>query len=256
MSLYSETAGQGPPLVFIHGWGMHGGFWASTTEQLNQDYTTNQIDLPGHGHSPLTCGSYGLPTLVNEVGKLIKENTTLIGWSLGGMIAIEIARQFPASIARLILVASTPQFHTSPNWPHAMKADTLAIFAQQLKYHADKTLQRFLALQAHGCHNARQTIRTMQALLSTREMPRPQALEGGLTILRNVDLHTSLVQIKCPTLIIHGDRDVIIPVQATQAFDQHIADVQTAIIPSAGHAPFLTHPEAFIRATRDFCSET
>ncbi len=276
MTLYTETTGQGPPLVFIHGWGVHCGFWTSTTERLNPDFTTTLFDLPGHGHSPLPRGSYGLPTLVDEISKLIKENTTLIGWSMGGMIAMAIARQFSERILRLILVASTPQFRTAPGWPHAMAAEMLALFAQQLEYpraghrypragsmpqrvhrhHTGRTLQRFLALQVHGCHNARQTTRAMQTLLKSRPIPHPQALQGGLDILRSTNLRPTLAQISCPTLIIHGDRDAIIPYQVTQAFSQHMADVRIEIIPGAGHIPFLTHPNEFIRLIQDFCCET
>lgn len=255
MTLFTETAGNGPPLLFIHGWGMHGGFWASTAEQLRPDFTTTLLDLPGHGHSPLPYGNFELPTLVNEISDLIKENTTLIGWSLGGMIAMEIARQFPQHISRLILVASTPQFHTTPDWPHAMATDTLASFAQQLDYHADRTLRRFLALQAHNCSNARQITRTMQTLLRSREMPNLQALQDGLAILRNANLRPSLPLINCPILIIHGDRDAIIPCQVTQAFSQHMVNVQIEIIPSASHIPFLTHPGEFIRAIQGFCRD-
>ncbi|TAN74732.1 MAG: alpha/beta fold hydrolase, partial [Gallionella sp.] len=88
-----------------------------------------------------------------------------------------------------------------------------------------------------------------------RGEPDLAALQGGLEILRDCDLRGVLPEIKQRTLVIGGERDTLTPPQAAQYLAEHLPDAQLAIIKGAAHAPFLSHPEEFIKLVVDFLHE-
>ncbi len=251
MTLHHESAGHGPHLLFIHGWGMHGGLWRDWARALQQDFTTTLIDLPGHGHSP--PAPLTLAGLADALAPFIREETTVVGWSLGAMVALALAEAHPRRVARLVLVGGTARFCTGPDWPHAMAPDTLAAFARQLERDRGRALQRFLALQAHGGREARALARRLQDLLGARPPARNGALGEGLALLRDSDLRAGLARITQPTLFLHGEEDAVIPCPAAHACARRMPAARVRPIPAAGHVPFLTHPEVCARYLQEFC---
>ncbi len=108
MELHVESSGQGPSLVLIHGWGLHGGIWSDLLPRLSRRRRVICPDLPGHGASPRTAG-LDLEKLVEAVAYNAPRRATYVGWSLGGLIAIELARRLPQRVERLVLMATTPK---------------------------------------------------------------------------------------------------------------------------------------------------
>ena len=100
MSLHVEIRGQGPDLVLLHGWALHGGMWGSWLDELATHARLHLVDLPGHGHSPWIPALPSLAELARTVGPIVPPGAALVGWSLGGMIALELARQDPATRKR------------------------------------------------------------------------------------------------------------------------------------------------------------
>jgi len=86
----------------------------------------------------------------------------VVGWSLGGLIAMRWARQEPARVRRLALVATTPRFVAGHDWPHATSAQTLARFGDELHVAWKLTIQRFLALQLQGSDHGHVTLAAMR----------------------------------------------------------------------------------------------
>ena len=247
MTLYHETHGEGPALLLLHGWGMHSGIWQGIASRLANHHRLTLVDLPGHGHSPLLAGAYDLDGLVNGVAPIVREDSTLLGWSLGALVAMELARRYPQRVRRLILVGSTPQFYATDDWSAAMPAATLAEFAHELQTDPDKTLRRFLALQVRGSHKASQVLRALQGQFAQRQAARPAALQGGLEILRQTNLRPHLQQIRCPVLLLHGDRDYLTPLPVAKALCRQLPAAKLRAIAGAGHAPFLSHPDDVVQ---------
>ena len=192
--IHVETAGAGSPLVLVHGFAMHGGVFAPLVPALAQRHRVHVIDLPGHGASA-PIATYDLPSLASALDWVTAgedEPLSLLGWSLGGMVALEFARTRPARVRRLVLVATTPSFVARPDWPHAMAAATLARFGDELRVAYRSTLLRFLTLQVQGSDEGRRSLAALRERLFARGDPDPRQLDAALGLLRDVDLRPAL----------------------------------------------------------------
>jgi len=249
MNLFIRQQGSGIPLVFLHGWGFNNHIWEFIAERLAKDWQVYQVDLPGHGKSPL-C-EYDLPILVNCLTINLPKNAVWIGWSLGGLLATAVARWQPEYVRALVLVSTSPRFVMADDWPHAMSPLVLQQFAQQLQHNTLETLLQFLVLQTQGDEAARQQLRKLRNLLKAT-LPHPQALAAGLKFLIETDLRTELPHIRCPTLLCLGGRDTLVPVGVGEDCQRYLPTLRKVIIKPAAHLPFLSHPDIFIHAVQDF----
>lgn len=252
--IHVETSGQGPDLVLLHGWGLHGGIWQSSVPLLEPHYRLHRVDLPGHGRSPALACDYTLENVAKTVMQAVPANASWLGWSLGGRVALSAAAQ-GAAIKHLVLVGSNPCFTQRSDWPHAMPAGELEQFASALRDDWQGTLQRFLAIQARGSTRARDELRALRQDLFAHGEPQPEALAGGLEILRSADLRALLPAIEQSTLVLHGDRDTLAPLAAAEYTAAHLPHGRLQVIAGAGHAPFLSHPDEFIARLREFLDE-
>lgn len=251
MNMFLESYGEGPPLLLVHGWGMHGGIWGSMVEQLAQRYRVMCVDLPGHGASePLQ--KFDLDHLVHELSSQFDEPLSVCGWSLGGQLALRWAALHPHQVSRLVLLASTPSFVQRADWAHAMAQETLQDFARALVENHAQTLKRFLALQVRGSENERELLATLRGRLFSRGEPDMNALRGGLEILRETDLRASLPQLQQPVLVIAGERDMLTPTTASAYMAQALPSAKLVNVAGAAHAPFLSHPKIVVERMMDF----
>jgi pimeloyl-[acyl-carrier protein] methyl ester esterase len=235
----------------LHGWGLHGGLFGPVIEPLAQHFRLHLVDLPGHGRSPLPDGDYTIETVAKQIADTVPASAVWLGWSLGGRIAMQAAAS-GAAIDKVILVGANPCFTQRPDWPHAMPEAELEQFAASLRDNYKATLQRFLALQSRGSERAREELRNLRESLFAHGEPDPQALAGGLEILRGVDLRPALPSIQQPTLVLHGERDTLAPLAAAEYTAQQLPHGKLEVIEGAGHAPFISHPDSFARAVQNF----
>ncbi len=267
MSLHIEAQGSGTPLLLIHGWGMHGGMWGGVAEKLAEHFRVLAVDLPGHGRSSgiEERGSMSeaadpfahpaLDSIVDQLSAQFDEPLSVCGWSLGGQIALRWAMRHPQQVERLALVASTPYFVRRPGWECGMAAETLAEFAAALQQDYALTLRRFLALQVRGSERERELLTALRSALSSRGEPDLGALQAGLEILRDCDLRDALPGIKQPALVVCGERDTLTPPQASHYLAAQLPDARLAKIKGAAHAPFLSHPDEFMKHLMSFLHE-
>ena len=266
MSLHVDSYGSGAPLLLIHGWGMHGGMWGGVAERLAEHFRVLAVDLPGHGFSvgrdsPRHSGDVGMnpdllmDSLVDQLSAQFDEPLSVCGWSLGGQIALRWALRHPQQISRLALVASTPCFVRRPGWEYGMAQETLAEFAAALQQDYALTLRRFLALQVRGSERERELLAALRGALISRGEPDLGALQAGLEILRDCDLRGELPGIRQPALVVCGERDTLTPPQAAHYLAAQLPDARLAMIEGAAHAPFLSHPDEFVKHLMSFLHE-
>ena len=252
MTLYAETAGSGPDLVLLHGWGLHGGLFAPLAASLTDRYRVTCIDLPGHGRSSFDPAFADLATLSQAVAGVLPSGCTLLGWSLGGMVAAWIAAAGGESVERLVLVSSTPRFVRDDSWEHGLDRAIVAEFADQLQRDHRGLIRRFLSLQARGDERQVALLRHLRACVFAQGEPDSAALEAGLAVLTESDLRGSVGRITVPTLVVAGEHDRLTPPAASGWLARHIPGASLSLLASAGHAPFLSHADEFVRVLLAF----
>ncbi len=239
-------------LVLLHGWGMNADVWDGVLPALAEKQRVRAIDLPGHGRSRHYTGDYSLAAQAAAVAGIIPAKAVLVGWSMGGLIAMQLALDFPQNVESLVLVASSPRFVRSTDWPDGMDAEVLSGFARELHNDFKKTIKRFLAIQALGSEHAREELRALRESVFRHGEPDATALASGLDILRQTDFREQLPAIACPTLLLNGERDTLFPLAAAQCTQTLLPNARLGVISGAGHAPFLSHPDAFVGELQAF----
>ncbi len=252
MAMHVEALGQGRDIVLVHGWGLHGGVWRELAGRLAASFRVLLPDLPGHGRSPAANGDFTLADVVAELQGHMAAPAVWVGWSLGALVALTAARRFPQRVPQLVLIGATPKFVQAPDWPCAMPPSTLAQFAHDLEDDYRATLVRSLSLQMGAGEAARAAVRQLRAMLMEHGEPEPAALQSGLQWLADTDLRADLTAITAPVLVLHGQYDRLTPPAAAEFLARQLPAARLELIPSAGHAPFLSHPDATWSALTEF----
>lgn len=250
-----KDAEDAPELIVIHGWGLHSVVWDNVMPVLLSHFQVTVVDLPGLGRSPIPSGDYDLEYLTEQVLAIAPAEAVWMGWSLGGMIAMNAAAKYPERVSGLITVASTPQFVADKHWPLALNAEVLSQFQALLAEDWEGTLVRFLALQCKDSSTIKEDIRFLKEIVFFHGHPSTKALRCGLEVLAGVHLVDKLVQIKAPTLHILGEMDNLIPVGISRSLKESQPDAQIAVIKGASHVPFISDPSTFLSAVTDFVTE-
>lgn len=256
--VYTESYGPdlhstGPQLVFLHGWGMHSGVFKPVVDELQQHFTILLVDLPGHGYSQSfadfsdidKCTDYLLVQIKAQLKGQRPERIVLCGWSTGSLIAQNMAIRYPDVVEKLVLITGTPSFEMKQDWLMGVDAKVLDRFKDELIANFDKTLKRFLALQFMHSEGQKENLRIARELVFARPTPKIDMLNAGLGLLKSTDLRGRLKEIKCPALILNGERDSLVPTAAARYLTEEIERASAIIFKSSGHAPFLSHSKQF-----------
>jgi pimeloyl-[acyl-carrier protein] methyl ester esterase len=254
MKIHTEVYGNGHPVVLIHGWAMHTGIWRNFAKQLAKHYQVICVDLPGHGNSE-KLSAFTLENISQQISKILPSRCSLIGWSLGGTVALDLAHRFPEKIKHLVMIGSNPRFVKTTTWA-GMQIETLHKFAANLNTDCHGTLERFLSLQVYGLEDGKILLKELKTALHACEPPQPETLKGGLTILEQQDLRLHLVRLQCPVQVILGTHDTLVPIAVAEQLQGLNPRLTLSIIERAAHVPFLSHPTQLIKMLRDFLEKT
>ncbi len=252
MKLHSETVGNGPDLVLLHGWGAHSGVWSSMRDALAENFTVTCIDLPGHGNSPYDYSAMAsLPSLAEAVLAEAPLYAHWLGWSLGGLVAQQAALLESGRVEKLILLGSTPSFIIRESWPYAVEPGVFETFYQDLLNDSRATLLRFITLQTRGSKQASDDARLLKKVL-LEPAPYSKALLAGLNLLRQADMREQVKKISAPVLLLAGLRDTLLPKRALPEIAGLFSNAVYEQIEKAGHAPFLSHREETLKSINTF----
>ncbi|KIH77019.1 pimeloyl-[acyl-carrier protein] methyl ester esterase [Geoalkalibacter ferrihydriticus] len=257
-TLSYRDAGQGPPLVLLHGWSLSATVFSEMIEGLAADFRVLAPDLRGHGSSDCAPG-FGLEDFSADLRQWLDalnlDTFYLGGWSLGGQVALKLAQVEPQRIERLLLVATTPRFSNAEDWIHGLPDVQVRSLARNLRRVYEKTLGDFFALQFGPEEITPQRYRQILAFaVRPGRVPAPEAALAALETLRQVDLRADLHTLGCPTLVVHGRNDAITPVAAGRYLASAIPDARLHELADVGHAPFFSRPEQILSLWREFLS--
>jgi pimeloyl-[acyl-carrier protein] methyl ester esterase len=244
------TRGQGPELVLLHGWAVHSGIWGGLVDDLASEFRVNLVDLPGHGvnrHVPLSAD-------LNEVAEQILSalpSAAWIGWSLGGLVTLAAALRQPHKVRKAVLVAATPCFSKQPGWECGVDIDAQRAFSDGLESAAEETLAQFW-LQCFGAAGVGESMHRLGKSSVTDDMPEKNVMQTGLRLLYSNDLSAEISTCSVPTLFVGGTRDRTIRPESFNRGASLMPAAGCSLIRTAGHAPFISHPDRFLDIIRGF----
>ena len=242
--IWWQTKGEGDcHLVLLHGWGLNAQVWDCITPELSTHFTLHLVDLPGYGRSR-GFAALTLRQMTDLILSQAPEKAVWLGWSLGGLVASQAALLAPDRVNALVTVASSPCFSAQDDWA-GIKPDVLAGFQHQLSEDFQRTVERFLALQTLGTETAKQDARLLKSAVLSLDMPSAEVLNGGLEILKTVDLRDALTALTMPFLRLYGRLDGLVPRKIVPMLDEMWPESESVVFPKAAHAPFISHPVAF-----------
>ncbi len=253
-ALHVDIVGNGPPLVLLHGWAMHGGIFAPLVDALRETRTLHIVDLPGHGHNRDCNVPLELDACANAILDAMPD-APWCGWSLGGLIALHAASKHPQRIPALAMICATPKFVVSEDWPQGMPRQVFEGFANGLRDDWRGTIDRFIALEAFGSDHMREELRMLRDAVLARGEPATHVLAEGLLALEQSDLRDVLPGLSMPSLWIAGRRDRLVNPAAMRVSAEIAPDARFVQVEHAGHAPFLTHADEVAAALLAFLAE-
>lgn len=233
-----------PTLVFLHGWGLNRAVWPQALRDAVQAWPTLWLDLPGFGERAASTTPADLASWTDLLAQDIPKRSIVLGWSLGGMVAIDLALRYPDKVRALGLIASSPCFLAHDGWP-GMKATVMGQFAAALREDTALTVDRFLAIQAMGSATARHDIKLLRDAVASLPPPALAALQGGLAILEQADLRSQLKDLQIPVFGCYGRLDTLVPAAVLEPLQQLLPQAQFSLFAKASHAPFISHPAEF-----------
>jgi pimeloyl-[acyl-carrier protein] methyl ester esterase len=222
---------------------MNAAVWEPVLPALSQRFRLHLLELPGHGASAPAANAD-----LSEWARLALDTAPpqawWLGWSLGGQVALQAALDAPERVLGLVAVAANPRFVQAGDWTCAMPVDTFHQFADALGEDPNATLARFLALQVTGAEHARETLKLLRAEIAQRPPASAVGLQQGLRLLLETDLRDRIAALHCPVHWLLGERDTLVPPALRDALAALLPDASIDVIGGAGHAPFLSHPQA------------
>jgi pimeloyl-ACP methyl ester carboxylesterase len=249
LQVHFEEAGSGDAIVLLHGLGSCGQDWLLQVPVFAERFHVITPDLRGHGQTDKPQGGVRVSDLVGDVIGLLDvldvDRAHIVGLSLGGCVAQELALDVPSRVRSLTL-ANTFAHLSSDSPRHAlMLASRLAVLGLW-----------GLPAQAHFVA-ARLFPKPEQAGLRKLAAERIAANEPAtyrrlLLAIRAFDVRDRLREIKCPTLVIAGDRDTTVPMKAKQLVASLIPGARLEIVADSGHATPIDQPEVFNRLVLNF----
>lgn len=232
-------------LAFLHGWAARPDVWPGQEQCFGWIISVNYH----MGVNNVRCnngGSAYAKAAVDLINRETAVKPVLVGWSLGAMVALEVAHLAPERIRGLVLVSGTSCFTQAPGYAAGMPRVVVERLKKRLARNVEQTLHDFNSLmftteeQSTGFAESFRLQNSSYGRFWSRE-----ELETGLDYLLEQDLRQQLKDIVLPVLIIHGERDQICPAAAGLYLHQNLCNSQFSLLKDCGHVPFLTQAEAF-----------
>lgn len=230
------------PLLFIHGAGGNALLWGATLNRL-PGVDGVALDLPGHGRSPgpglATIGAYGAAALALADALGLAE-LVLVGHSMGGGVALELALAQPERVRGLVLLSTTARLYVAPTLLQQLVDDPAAA-------------RRWIVETGYGPQTAEGTRRLGCAQLARVA---PSVLHGDFVACSAFDARARLAEVRAPALVVCGAEDRLTPPKYVRALAEGLASARFEVIPGAGHMLPMEAPAAVAEAVLRFLSSS
>jgi pimeloyl-ACP methyl ester carboxylesterase len=256
-------SGEREPIVFVHGLGGQWQNWLENLPRAALERRVIALDLPGFGQTPMPREKITISRYGRWVDALCERldlgRVEVVGNSMGGYIAAEVAIQFPARVDQLLLVSAAGI--TSADVAHAPVLTAGRVITAMVSYGAAR--HRQIAARPKARHMSLALVARYGSLLRAdlayegffKGAGKP-GFDAALRACLEYDFRDRLPDIRHPTLIVWGEKDSIIPVRDAHEFERLIPDSRKVVMKDTGHVPMAERPVAFNDVMMDFLSET
>ena len=248
-----ERAGDGPPLVLLHGYVGDGlTTWRRQVEGLCEEFTVVAWDAPGAGDSSDPPESFGMAgyadCLAGFVDRLRLEKPHVAGLSFGGALALELCRRHPAVPMTLILASAYA------GWGGSLSAEVAEQRLQQALVLADLAPDEFMGALLPTMFSEATAPETVDEFGASMLAFHPAGFRA-MARASAEDLRDVLPGINVPTLLVYGDKDVRAPLTVAEDLEAAISGSMLVVLPDTGHLCNIEAPDDFNRAVRNFLSD-
>ena len=255
LKIFYEIEGDGEPVVLIPGFAAGRWIWFKQTPELSRNFRVTVFDPRGVSASDKPEGPQTIGQLADDVAALLQtigiDSAHIVGASFGGFVAQEFALKYPAMTRKLVLCCTSfggPN-HVSPG------LETLAALASTKKLNSEERMRAnlLLAFTPEYVQTEVAEVDRIVQLRATNEVPEHIYL-SQLQAAVNFNAESRVQQITCPTLVLSGDADVIVPVQNSLNLAGKIPGAMLCIIHGGSHTFFIEQAREFNNIVTDFLS--
>ena len=256
--------GEGPPLVLVHGLGASWQSWLENMPEFARDHRVIAMDLPGFGYSEMPGEDISIEGYARWTCTLLDAldvgPAAVVGNSMGGFIAAELAIRSPERVQRLAVVSA------AVFWQGYRRAQPLVGLARLSDAYVARALTRSTdavatrprlrswALATAGFRYPHLISKELAHEL-VRSARRTEGFLPALEALADFPLDEELPKISCPTLIVWGAHDTLVPVKDATRMQELIPGARRVVFERTGHVAMLERPERFNRLLREFLDE-
>lgn len=249
IGMHYVEAGQGSPLLLLHGVGGSHEMWLSIIPELAKSYRVIAADHRGHGASDKPGGSYTINLFCADwlalMDALKVDRAHFLGLSMGGAIAMRLALEHPGRVRSLVLVDTWA-------FPHP---DFLALLRQRLAMLAAGDLAAYAEVAVPQVYSPAFIAANPQVMAEYRTRVaklNPDSVRGAVDACITHDMRGKLGEIQAPTLVVVGSEDRLTPAFHSEYLARSIPKARLAIIDGSGHIPHLERPREFLRIVTEF----
>lgn len=249
--LHYLDQGEGEPLLLLHGLGSCALDWQPQLEHLKRNYRVIAPDLRGHGENEPVREPFGMSDMAEDSAALLQElnisRCTVLGFSLGGMVAFELALHLPKVVQALIIVNSGPQL-VLDTWQLRFK------FWLRLAIIRVFGMRTLAAILGRNLFPGKQQLPLLEQFKTQMEKMDRRSYCHTLGAIRNWSVVEQLDQLSVPVLIVTADQDYT-PVSFKQAYALQLHDAELVVIENSRHATPLDQTERFNQVVSRFLNK-
>jgi pimeloyl-ACP methyl ester carboxylesterase len=251
INLYYTSCGKGPPIVFLAGLSLDTGTWDELGGYMGDEFTLIKVDCRGSGRSDVPRGPYSIEELAADMKHLAMgldiKNAVVVGHSMGGFIALELARKKEKLVGGLVLISTSPTgkpnaLGMSPKVARAFNRKTGPI-EEIVRQNMEVGLGRRI------WERNRQLVEREIGKRLARP-PRGAGFMGQTEAANRFDVRGCLGEISVPCQIVHGKEDGVVPVQRAMELQREIGNAEITVLENVGHFPQLEDPKNLSLAIR------
>lgn len=231
-----------PMLVLLHGWGSDSRIWDPVIAPLREVVELKSLDLPGFGSAPM-LPQYSLDAVLDALLNQLPPVSVPVGWSLGGMLAIQLAARFPERVSGVITLATNAKFVATPDYSTAMPAAINQQFNHQVARDPVSALKLFCGLLAQGDLHERALLKMLRQQMSASFN---ENWLDALELLAHLDNREFFARLRQPGLHLLGEKDALVPVVALDSLRQLNPEQELIVLPGVAHAIHWSQPQYVI----------